>query len=187
MSGERGEQVAAEGRAAAPPAPSEPNVAPDLTRRYEGAGVEIQWFAARCIHSANCLRALPEVFDSQRRPWVDATAASADEIAAAVRRCPSGALHFRRADGGEQEAPDMPTALTPVRNGPLYARGDLEIRDFDGRVLRRDTRAAMCRCGQAAAMPFCDNTCRASQWEEPRRGAHGSGSSERSAPSPTGG
>lgn len=161
------EENASAGGAGAPPDPTGPNRAPDLTREYPAPDVTVLWYAGRCIHSANCVRALRRVFDPTRRPWVEPEAASADEIAAAVLRCPSGALHFVRHDGGAQEAPDVPGTLTPIRNGPLYARGTLEIRALDGTLVRRETRSALCRCGQAGHMPFCDNTCRTVAWNEP--------------------
>jgi uncharacterized Fe-S cluster protein YjdI/CDGSH-type Zn-finger protein len=162
-----GDARAGEGGAEAPPRPEESNCAPDLTRVYETPEITVQWFADRCIHSANCVRALHTVFDPQRRPWVDPTAAPADAIAAAILRCPTGALHFVRHDGGAPEAPDVPTTLTPIRNGPLHVRGELEVRALNGELLRRDTRVSVCRCGLAARMPFCDNTCRKDHWHEP--------------------
>ena len=160
------EPNASAGGAGAPPDPAGPNRAPDLTREYRADEVTVQWYAGRCIHSANCVRALQRVFDPRRRPWVDPTAASADEIVAAVLRCPSGALHFIRHDAGADERPDVPATVTPVRDGPLYLRGDVEIRAADGTLIRRDTRAAVCRCGRAGQMPFCDNTCRTTAWTE---------------------
>ena len=184
-----GEARASEGGAGAPPRPEEPNRAPDLTREYEGPGITVQWYASRCIHSANCVRALRAVFDPQRRPWIEPAAAPADAIAAAVLRCPTGALHFTRTDGGSQEVPDAPMTLTPIVNGPLYARGDVEVRDRDGRPLRRDTRVSLCRCGLAQQVPFCDNTCRKMQWREPSAlsPAPAGGGPESAAPSRTGG
>lgn len=166
---------ASEGGAGAPPAPEAPNCAPDLTREYATPQITVQWFAGRCIHSANCVRALHPVFDPKRRPWVDPTAAEADAIADAVLRCPTGALHFVRHDGGAQEAPDAPTTLTPIRNGPLYVRGDVEARALDGTVLRRDTRMSLCRCGLAEKVPFCDNSCRTAKWVEPSIAVEASG------------
>lgn len=106
------------------------------------------------------------MFDPKRRPWVDVHAADADAIAQAVLRCPTGALHFARHDGGANETPDVPTSLTPIRDGPLYVRGDLELRALDGRVIRTGTRASLCRCGLARQIPFCDNTCRNERWRE---------------------
>ena len=182
--GARGEAAASEGGAGAPPHPQRPNRAPDLTREYATPEITVQWYAGRCIHSANCVRALHAVFDPKRRPWVDPTAAPADAIAAAVLRCPTGALHFVRHDDGAQEVPDVPTTLTPIRNGPLYVRGDLEIRGLDGAPIRRGTRASLCRCGLARQVPFCDNTCRTAGWAEPAAPAAGpTGAPESSPPS----
>ena len=185
-----GEARASEGGAGAPPEPEQPNCAPDLTREYQGPGITVQWFAGRCIHSANCVRALQQVFDPKRRPWVDATAAPADAIAAAVLRCPTGALHFVRHDGGQQETADQPTTLTPIRNGPLYVRGAVEARALDGTPLRRDTSMSLCRCGLAQKIPFCDNTCRKQHWMEPSPAADAAGPTggpESAPPSSAGG
>jgi len=183
------EQRASEGGAGAPPRPESQNRAPDLTREYATPDIVVQWFAGRCIHSANCVRALRAVFDPKRRPWVDPTAAPADDIAAAILRCPTGALHFIRHDGGAQETPDTPTTLTPIRNGPLYVRGDVVTRSLDGVPLRRDTRVSICRCGLAAKMPYCDNTCREEHWHEPSAASDGAptGGPESAAPSTDGG
>ena len=49
-----------------------------------------------CIHSGVCVRGLPMVFDIKRKHWVRPELAPADEVAAQVARCPSGALQFRR-------------------------------------------------------------------------------------------
>ncbi|HEU4628579.1 MAG TPA: (4Fe-4S)-binding protein [Gemmatimonadaceae bacterium] len=170
-----GEPDAAAGGAGAPPDPGEPNRAPRVTRAYATDRITVEWRAERCIHSANCIRALPRVFDPRRRPWVDVQAAEADEIARAVLRCPTGALHFVRHDGGPQEAPDVPTTLTPIRNGPLYVRGDVEVRGLDGQPIRAGTRVSLCRCGLARQIPFCDNTCRQARWREPSSAVSPSG------------
>ena len=183
------EPRASDGGAAAPPRPTEPNRAPDLTREYRTPEITVQWYASRCIHSANCVRALHAVFDPQRRPWVDPSAASADAVAGAVLRCPTGALHFVRYDGGAQETADVPATATPIRNGPLYLRGDIEIRSLDGVPLRHDVRVSICRCGRALRMPFCDNTCRKSGWREASDAGTGpaTGGPESSAPGDEGG
>ena len=74
-------------------------------REYHTGRITVQWHAERCIHSGNCVRALPRVFNPRRRPWVDIDAADADAIERAVLRCPSGALRFVRHDGGPSEPP----------------------------------------------------------------------------------
>ena len=146
----------------APPDESARNVAPaDLTRVYEDGRIRVSWYAGRCIHSGACLRALPAAFNPQRRPWVDLSGGDADAIAAAVERCPTGALEYERLDGGPQESAEEHPRVVPVRNGPLFARGDIEVKDEQGRVIRRGKRIAFCRCGRSAHLPFCDNTHRA--------------------------
>jgi len=52
----------------------------------------------RCVHAAECLRGLPQVFNVRRRPWVDPNAAAPERIAEVISRCPSGALSFKRID-----------------------------------------------------------------------------------------
>lgn len=165
----RKEANAGAGGAGAPPNSTVSNRAPDLTRLYPGNGITVEWYASRCIHSANCVRALPHVFDPRVRPWVTPAADTAGRIAAAIERCPSGALRYTRTDGGPAEVPDVPVTLTPIRNGPLYVRGDVVARALDGGELRRDHRMSLCRCDRSERFPFCDNTCRTTGWTEPRR------------------
>lgn len=165
----RKEPNAGAGGAGAPPNSHSPNRAADLTRTYEGNGIVVEWYASRCIHSANCVRALQHVFDPRRRPWVMPEADTADNIARAVERCPSGALRYRRTDGSPDEQPDVPATLTPIRNGPLYVRGDVAARALDGSELRRDLRMSLCRCDLSPRFPFCDNTCRTTGWTEANR------------------
>lgn len=120
----------------------EPSEGEAVVRRdYETADVTVHWDSTRCVHSGICLKSLPDVFDTQRRPWVDVAAASAGEIVAAIERCPSGALTYTPAAGpGEQ--PDVPTTVIPWPNGPLWVRGDVEVRDRSGNLFR--ARAPRC-------------------------------------------
>ena len=74
------------------------------------------------MHSARCFTLLPQVFDPQVRPWVVADAADADELAEVIMQCPSGALHFRRLDGGPQEQPDDRPPFEPHATG-RYSSG----------------------------------------------------------------
>jgi len=159
--GDNNEADAGSGGAGAPPDTQEPNrVYSDLTREYTTAGIRVQWFASRCIHSGACIRALPHVFDPRRRPWIDLAGADADAIANAVLKCPTGALHYQRPDGTPEPAPEQVTVVA-VRNGPYLVTGPVEVTEPGGRVLRKDSRMALCRCGKSRHMPFCDNTHRA--------------------------
>lgn len=74
---------------------------------YRGPGITVTFDPGVCAHSAVCLRTLPAVFDVRRRRWIDPEAATAEEIAAAIDRCPSGALKYTR-DGSAGETEDPP-------------------------------------------------------------------------------
>ena len=62
---------------------------------YETPEIVVTFDPSICIHSGVCLRGLPLVFDVRRRRWVQPEHASAEEVAAQIRRCPSGALQYR--------------------------------------------------------------------------------------------
>jgi hypothetical protein len=108
-----------------------------------------------------CIRALPHVFDPRRRPWVDIDAANADAIADAVLKCPTGALHYERTDGGPAEPVSQEVTVVAVKDGPYLITGPVQIKSIDGDIIREDSRVALCRCGQSKHLPFCDNTHRA--------------------------
>lgn len=45
-----------------------------------------------CCHAGECVKGLPAVFNPDREPWIDVSAASAEAIAQVVSCCPSRAL-----------------------------------------------------------------------------------------------
>ena len=152
---------AGEGGTGAPPSENAANlVTAGVTREYANERIRVQWFASRCIHSAECIRAAPKAFDPRRRPWIDISAQDADTIERAVLRCPTGALQVERLDGVSTETLPYPVQIRAGKNGPYYVRGEVELLDDEGRVIRRDTRMALCRCGQSKHLPMCDNTHR---------------------------
>jgi len=63
---------------------------------YEGPEIVVTFEPDVCEHSGVCVRGLPAVFDVKRKRWIRPELAMADEVAAQVERCPSGALQFRR-------------------------------------------------------------------------------------------
>src|SRR5690349_16064041 len=93
------------------------------TRVYDREELSVIWDAGRCTHVAECLRALPEVFNVTKRPWVDISAADAEQIAAAIHRCPTGALKYEAHGEFPDEEPDGATTVRAGDAGPLYMRG----------------------------------------------------------------
>jgi uncharacterized Fe-S cluster protein YjdI len=139
---------------------------PGVDRQYANERIVVYWEPAYCIHTARCLQGLPQVFDVRVRPWVSINEASADDVAEVVLRCPTGALSFRRLDGGPQEAAPNKTVVSPWPNGPLFLRGPVHVETASGEV-REATRVALCRCGQSANKPFCDGTHREIEFKAP--------------------
>lgn len=130
-----------------------------LARKYTRDEITVTYQPRRCTHVAECLRSAPKVFNTWEQPWVQLENGTVAEIVDAVERCPTGALHYERADGSAQEQPRATNTVFVARNGPYYVRGNLEIVMPDGSVLA-ETRAALCRCGASQNRPFCDNTHR---------------------------
>lgn len=132
--------------------------------RYKSDKIEVTYDPKRCIHAALCLMGLPQVFDTRARPWVQPAKADAESVAETVRSCPSGALQYKRLDGGPEEQPDERNSIEVTPGGPYYVRGSIELRDSDGQVISQESRVALCRCGQSKGKPFCDNTHRTIVW-----------------------
>lgn len=128
-------------------------------RGYETDEIRVLWDATRCIHTAICLRTLPDVFDVDARPWIDVTGADAEAIAATVRKCPTGALRYD-GPGVDAERPDDPTTVEPRPNGPLFVRGRVSVRAPGQDDAPEEFRMALCRCGASENKPYCDNSHR---------------------------
>ncbi len=140
----------------AEPPEAQARKSPDVERVYRNEQIAVYWEPKLCIHAGECYRNLPGVFKPNERPWVDVNRAGPEAITEVVIRCPTGALHFERLDGGPQEPEPDVTTVRARRNGPLFVRGRVRIVGENGQVIRDDTRLALCRCGASQNKPFCD-------------------------------
>lgn len=84
---------------------------------------------------------------SGRKPWCDGSHVGAGFQASGEPA--SGAVD-------PLAARDGPLAVTPLKNGPLQVKGNLEVCAGTGRTVARITEARLCRCGQSRNKPFCD-------------------------------
>jgi uncharacterized Fe-S cluster protein YjdI len=66
----------------------------NITKEYTNGEITIVWQSAKCIHSGNCVRHNPNVFQPKTQPWIKPEAATSEEIMAAIDKCPSGALSY---------------------------------------------------------------------------------------------
>jgi len=68
---------------------------------YETPGITVTFDPNICIHSGNCVRGLPAVFDVSRQHWVRPELATPEQVAAQVARCPSRALQYQWPNGAQ--------------------------------------------------------------------------------------
>lgn len=160
------------------------------TKEYPADGITVLWDSDKCIHSAHCVRSLPQVFQPGERPWINAEAASPDALRATIDGCPSGALAYRMpedelTDGDEAVAEEEvvaeamgiaesvaePVTITVEADGPLAVQGPVRVVGADGSVLEESERVWLCRCGNSAKKPFCDGSHRRLGFSDPGTGA----------------
>ena len=160
------------------PAPASKSATPDDSAAARGAAagsqttvadgietvrtpaIELQFEAQRCIHARFCVTGAPKVFLANvKGPWIHPEAMPIEAVVEIAHICPSGAIRYRRLDGGAQEqAP--PVNLAAVREGGPYAfRAPLVI---DGEA--HGFRATLCRCGASKHKPFCDGSHHAAEF-----------------------
>ena len=56
--------------------------------------------------------------------------------------------------------------LSVAPNGPMILKGQIDLVDGDGNVVRQETQVALCRCGASANKPFCDGQHKACDFED---------------------
>lgn len=128
------------------------------TFHYEGKDATVTWDGSLCIHIGECGRAKGDLFVGGRQPWCQPDVSEADEIRNVIERCPTGALSVEFVDGSVSEVATGENSIQVAYNGPLFARGDLDIDGAPDDVPGMKFRAALCRCGQSKNKPFCDNS-----------------------------
>ncbi len=129
-------------------------------KEYSNGEVTVVWKPDVCIHSTLCFKGLPEVFDPNKRPWVNAEGASTEAIVAQVKKCPSGALSYymNNEDKDEQVEIDAERIVEVMKNGPLMVYGNITIKYADGTSDKQNRTTAFCRCGASQNKPYCDGS-----------------------------
>jgi CDGSH-type Zn-finger protein/uncharacterized Fe-S cluster protein YjdI len=121
---------------------------------YRGNRIVIGNNRSRCIHSRYCVLGRPDVFvPNVDGPWIQPDAAAADTVAAQIALCPSGALLYKRIDGGAQEKPPGVNTVRVWENGPLVFHAELDVAGET-----TSFRATLCRCGHSKHKPYCDRS-----------------------------
>lgn len=150
---------------------------------YKGKKITVTYDAKRCIHAKECVHGAAAVFNPNSKPWVNPENAEAANIAIVIQRCPTGALHYQAADPKLAERPDASNTVTTAPQGPLHARGSLNVVSEVGEAILSDTRMALCRCGASKNKPLCDNSHFAIAFEDAGMAAPGENASAEMATS----
>ncbi len=134
----------------------------EITKKYLNDELTVVWKPKLCIHSGKCVKALPEVFKPQEKPWIQLEPSNNADIIDAIKSCPSGALSYYLNDIGEtrvdKENIKEMTRVEVLKDGPLMVYGTLEIMKADGKQENRSKSTAFSRCGQTGNSPFCDGS-----------------------------
>lgn len=132
----------------------------DITKKYDAGDITVVWKPAKCIHAAECVKALPNVYKPREKPWITPENASAEELRAQIKLCPSGALSYIENSDQKNDQTSTPTATTiqVSPNGPLLCKGSIEVKKADGTVELKDNMTAFCRCGASTNKPYCDGS-----------------------------
>jgi len=86
-----------------------------------GKQITIQFNGERCIHSRHCVLDRPDVFvPGVEGEWIRPDNASAGELAALARNCPSGAIRFVQADGTPGEKSDSIDSAAVLLSSPVF-------------------------------------------------------------------
>ncbi|MFJ8765318.1 (4Fe-4S)-binding protein [Streptomyces clavifer] len=97
------------------------------TVSYEGDGITVGYDAHPCLHAAERLHGMPDVFQVGRGPWITPRRTPAGDVADAVQRRPGGAPRCHRTDGMPDEVPEVPTHVCPHGDAVVQVRGDPEV------------------------------------------------------------
>jgi CDGSH-type Zn-finger protein len=144
--------------------------APDRTADqqddYVAEAITIHDNRGICAHAGRCTDGLKEVFRLKEEPFILATAASAEKIAAVIDTCPSGALSYS-IDGVEHRDGGGDPIVGYVPNGPYVVRGGgAVLKDAPQGEGASTKRYALCRCGQSTNKPFCSGAHWNHQFDE---------------------
>jgi len=154
--------------------------AEDIVKEYSTKDLIVYWNPKICSHPGYCWRDLPDVFNPERRPWVDLQAARPEEIIKTIDICPTGALMYDLPEGSKvdprmargpgwvhfKKSEPTVTRIKVAKNGPLVIEGPSEIYDAGGNLIKKYHQFALCRCGLSLNKPFCDGAHFKQGWKE---------------------
>lgn len=144
----------------------------DKIKEYHTDELIVYWRPKQCSHAGKCWGTLPEVFDVDKKPWIDLANASTEAIIKVIDKCPSDALKYKVKEGAQVDpaiavgpgsvdykvVPTESVSIKMVKNGPLIVKGAAKVMDPDGKLIRESNHIVLCVCGKSDNKPFCDGS-----------------------------
>jgi CDGSH-type Zn-finger protein/uncharacterized Fe-S cluster protein YjdI len=120
----------------------------------EGDDLTLIFDGRRCIHARFCVTGAPKTFLANvEGPWLHPDETATSQLIEVAHACPSGAVAYRRKDGGPEEAEPAINVMRLRENGPYAFHAPLVIAG-----LAAGYRATLCRCGASKHKPYCDGS-----------------------------
>ena len=132
----------------------------EIVKEYQNGDLTIVWKPQKCIHAAECVKRLPNVYNPNEKPWIKPENATIEELEIQIKACPSGALTYIIKNESMIEEQQKNTEIQVLKNGPLLVSGTLNVKKSDGSMEAKDKSTAFCRCGASNNKPYCDGAHR---------------------------
>lgn len=65
-----------------------------VKKEYSNGEITVVWQPQKCIHAAQCVKHLPQVYNPNKKPWIAINEANTQELKDQIATCPSGALSY---------------------------------------------------------------------------------------------
>lgn len=128
----------------------------EIVKEYSNDELTIFWKPKKCIHSGECVKRLPKVYNPKDKPWIKIENGSTEELKQQIQACPSGALSYKMIKENDNEEVHLETKVEVLENGPLLVYGTLFVTRPNGDTEKKNKTTAFCRCGASANKPYCD-------------------------------
>ena len=127
----------------------------EIVKSYSNEELTILWKPKTCIHAAECVKRLPNVYKPKEKPWITIENATTEELKVQVEACPSGALSYELKTQIINKNMEK-IKINAMENGPLLIEGTIEVTKPDGTLENKENTTAFCRCGSSTNKPYCD-------------------------------
>lgn len=132
-----------------------PDRDPYKWKDYRGENITVHYNLGICSHDGSCVRFLPGVFNVNNRPWINADAATPEEIIAVIHKCPSGALAYTYRGELHKEFYKGEPKIKACSKGQIEVYGCIELKDEQGTRPEVGDHYVLCGCGSSKNKPFC--------------------------------